>query len=94
MVYRIKDYTYNQANRLGVKVYPSKRKNKKLDVFSDDHKYYLCSIGDIRYKDYPTYIEDEGQKIADEHRLAYRRRHYKELDKVGSPGWFASLLLW
>jgi len=54
-MYIIKKYSYDQAKKLKVDIRPSNFKNKKIDVFKDD--VFICAIGDIRYKDYPSYLE-------------------------------------
>ena len=54
-MYIIKKYSYDQAKKLKVVIRPSNFKNKKIDVFKGD--VFICSIGDSRYKDYPTYLE-------------------------------------
>jgi len=51
-MYKIKKYSYDQAKKLAVEIRPSKHKTKKIDVYKDN--IYLCSIGDIRYNDFPT----------------------------------------
>ena len=56
MVYQIKPYSYEQAKKLNVEIKPSTRKDKKIDVYKDNK--YICSIGDINYYDYPTYIQN------------------------------------
>ena len=55
MVYQIKPYSYEQAKKLNVEIKPSNKKDKKIDVYKD--KKYICSIGDIHYYDYATYIK-------------------------------------
>lgn len=91
-MYVITDYTKAQANKLGVVVKPSSKKNKKIDVFKNDKK--IASIGDINYLDYPNYIKRNGLEYANIRREAYRARHKKDLNVVGSPGWLAGKLLW
>ena len=62
-MYKIKKYSYDQAKKLAVEIRPSEHKNKKIDVYKDN--IYLCSIGDIRYYDFPTYLEiDKEQAIS------------------------------
>lgn len=92
MAYKIKRYTYRQAKRLGVKVKPSKVKGKKIDVFKNDKK--LVSVGAIGYKDYPTYMQTEGRKVANERRRLYKIRHAKDRKVKGSAGYYADQLLW
>jgi hypothetical protein len=92
LAYKIKRYTYRQAKRLGVKVKPSKVKGKKIDVFKNDKK--LVSVGAIGYKDYPTYMQTEGRKVANERRRLYKIRHAKDRKVKGSAGYYADQLLW
>jgi hypothetical protein len=89
-MYKILPYTYEQAKWIGVKVKPSTRKNKKIDVY-DSYDNYIVSIGDIRYLDYPTYKKMYGKKYADERRRLYHIRHSKDSNKAG---FFAKRLLW
>tara|TARA_R110001592_G_scaffold337508_1_gene624202 strand:+ start:4657 stop:4935 length:279 start_codon:yes stop_codon:yes gene_type:complete len=92
MGYTITSYTKKQANKLGVKVKPSKLKGKKIDVFKNDKK--VASVGAIGYGDYPTYIKTKGKKYADERRRLYKIRHSNNRSKVGSNGYYADKLLW
>jgi len=89
--YNITDYSYKMADKLGVDIKPSDKKNKKIDVYKNNIK--IASIGDINYKDYPTYLK-EDKKLANERRALYRKRHSKDLKVVGSPGYYASKILW
>ena len=90
-MYKITDYTYNQAMKYGVIVLPSKKKNKKIDVYDKDLNY-LVSIGDIRYKDFGTYLESHGKGYALKRRDLYHSRHKNH--KKGTAGWYAKNLLW
>ncbi len=92
MSYRIKQYSKNQAKKLGVTIKPSKLKGKKIDVFKNNKK--LVSIGAIGYKDYPTYIKEKGKKYADERRRLYKIRHKKDRNIKGSAGYYADKILW
>jgi hypothetical protein len=91
-LYDITDYTYAQAKKLNVIVKPSKRKDKKIDVYKNNKK--IASIGAKGYNDYPTYIKTKGTKYANERRRLYRMRHENTRHKVGSPSYFADNLLW
>ena len=97
-MYEIKNYTRQQAKKLGVKVRPSELKNKKIDVIYNDKK--IASVGDSRFKDYPTYIAEKGKKFADERRRLYRIRHKKHSKRVPgdiskqSRSYLAANLLW
>jgi len=89
--YDITDYTKRQAKKLKVKVKPSTRKNKKIDVFDLNDKY-IVSIGAAGYKDFPTYTKEKGKKFAEERRRLYRLRHKK--GEEGSASYYAHNLLW
>ena len=62
--YKIKRYSYNQAKKLDVSIYPSSKPTKKIDVYKDG--IYITSIGFLGAMDYPSYVESEGKKYADE----------------------------
>lgn len=92
-MYHILPYTIARAKRLGVIIKPSQKKGKKIDVFSPDGDY-ICSVGALGYGDYPTFIELHGQEYADKRRELYKKRHRKDIQEIGSKGWFADYLLW
>lgn len=89
-MYKILPYTRKQAKVLGVHIQPSSRKNKKIDVF-DRHGYYITSVGDSRYLDYPYYMKYYGKKIAEAKRSNYHQRH---INNNGDAGYYAKHLLW
>lgn len=91
-MYQITEYTKEKAKKLGVKVYPSKNKKKKIDVYKDDKK--IASIGAIGFLDYPTFIKEKGIEYAKERRKLYKKRHEKDRKVKGSPGMLADILLW
>jgi hypothetical protein len=74
-MYVILPYTKEKAKQLGLTVLPSTKKGKKLDVFKNGK--LIASIGDIGYKDYPTYLKEDGPAVANERRRLYRLRHTK-----------------
>ena len=95
--YEIKQYTFDQAKKYGYEVKVSTNKKKKIDVYRDNVK--IASIGDLRYKDYPTYLEErgltsEGLTFANVRRSLYHNRHKKDIEIKGSPGYLSSILLW
>ena len=90
--YEIKQYTLDQAKKHGYIVKLSSNRNKKLDVYKDNVK--ICSIGDSRYKDCPTYIQENGLDYAKVRRALYHNRHKKDIETKGSNGWLSSILLW
>ena len=103
MVYQILPYTKKRAKELGVKIFPSDKKDKKIEVY-DWNGIFICYIGSASYGDYPHYLEMEKQGIkpkgyANERRRLYHIRHGKEPDKLGdeylgSPAYYAKELLW
>ena len=90
--YEIQQYSIDQAKKHGYTVKVSTNKKKKLDVFKDNVK--ICSIGDLLYKDYPTYIQEKGLDYAKVRRQLYYNRHKKDIQIKGSPGYLSSILLW
>ncbi len=74
-----------KASKLNVKVKPSTRKGKKLDVFKNNKK--VASIGAVGYQDFNIHKDKKRQKN-------YKQRHAKNLKKVGSPGYYANKILW
>lgn len=97
MSYQISNYSYNQAERLGVAIEPSTHKNKKIDVYKG--KELVASIGDTRYKDYPYYLREERmgkykKGTANRNKYLYWKRHAKDASVAGSPGYYAANILW
>ena len=90
MTYKITNYSYKKAKELNVEIKPSKKKNKKLDVYKDS--VLIATVGDVRYLDYPTYIDKEGIRYANERRKLYKNRHRKDLNKGN--GFWSNKLLW
>jgi hypothetical protein len=89
-MYKIKKYSYDQAKKLGVDIRPSHLKNKKIDVYKDD--VYICSIGDSRYNDYPTYLKI-NKEMAENRRMLYHQRHKKD-NIENTKGYYALKILW
>ena len=88
-MYQITEYSYRKAKDLGVDIYPSKRKYKKIDVFKNGK--YLASIGDNRYMDFPSILAKEGRETAEKHRKLYHARH---CNNDGIAGRLALAILW
>ena len=80
MGYRITDYTKQKAKEYNVIIKPSKNKLKKLDVFKDDKQ--IASIGAKGYKDYPTFINENGLAYANQRKKLYKQRHRKEIGRA------------
>jgi hypothetical protein len=91
-MYSITDYSYKKAKELNVIIKRSKNKMKKIDVFKD--KNLIASIGAIGYKDYPTFIKENGIEYAKKKRLAYKKRHAKDLNNKNGNGYWANKILW
>jgi hypothetical protein len=96
--YKIKPYSFKRALELGVNIKPSTDPKKKIDVF-DFHNNFITSIGSIRYKDFPSYYEDKGLDYALNRRDLYRKRHKREIEKLGenwlgSRSYYALNILW
>jgi hypothetical protein len=93
MAYRIKQYSYAQAKKLGVTIKPSTVSGKKIDVFNSKGEK-LASIGAIGYKDYPTFMIEDGKEVAEQKRKLYKQRHAKDRVVRGSAGFYADKILW
>lgn len=91
-MYKIKKYSYDQANKLNVNIIPSKNKLKKIDVYDNKGKF-LHSIGDINFLDYPSYLEI-NKTLAEKRRKLYKIRHKEDRKIKGSAGFYASNILW
>ena len=89
-MYKIKNYSYEKAKKLNVEIKPSTVKNKKIDVYKGD--VFICSIGDIRYSDYPTYLE-VNKELAENRRMLYHQRHKKD-NILNTKGYYALNILW
>lgn len=90
MTYTITNYSKQKAKEYDVIIKPSKKKNKKIDVYKDDK--LIASIGAKGYKDYPTFILEDGKEYADKKRNLYRKRHKKDLNSGN--GLWANRILW
>lgn len=90
MTYTITNYSKQKAKDYDVIIKPSKKKNKKIDVYKDNK--LIASIGAKGYKDYPTFILEEGKEFADKKRNLYRKRHRKDLNSGN--GLWANRILW
>jgi hypothetical protein len=91
-MYQITNYTLRKAQQLGVTVTPSTNSKKKIDVYKNEQK--VASIGARGYGDYPTFLQSQGEKIANEKRRLYKLRHNKDRHTVNTNGWYCDQLLW
>lgn len=92
-MYHLKPYQKLQARKIGVIIRPSTKGLYKIDVF-DKQDNYIASIGNRRYKDYASYIEEDGIEVAERRRLLYWKRHKRDIQVEGSRGWLAAHVLW
>ena len=81
------------ARRLGVNINRSSNRKKKLDVY-DYHWNYICTIGDINYGDYESYIRTHGIEYANQRRILYKQRHEHTRHEVGTPSYYSWEILW
>jgi hypothetical protein len=91
-MYKISNYSYRQAKKLNVEIYPSNRKGKKIDVFKKGKK--VASIGALGYNDYSSFKKKYGKAYADQKRKAYYNRHANNIKVKFSPGYYAAKILW
>ena len=91
--YKISDHSQKQASLLHLIIKPSKNKNKKIDVFTEDGKF-LHSIGDILYNDWNRYIVMYNLAYANKRRELYLNRHKKGIDIVNSKQYLSARILW
>ena len=91
-MYNISSYSFSKAKSLNVDIKPSTKKNKKIDVYKNNK--LICSIGDSRYSDYPTYLTTHNKEYAEQRRRLYHLRHQKEKDKLNTAGYYAYHILW
>lgn len=91
--YKIKPYSYKKAEQLGVKIRPSEKQHKKIDILNDEGEV-LSSIGQYGMKDYPTYLKEDGKEVANKRRKAYKSRHAKNITQKDTPGFYAGNILW
>lgn len=92
-MYTILPRTKQIAAKLGVKVSPSSNPKYKIDVY-DANGQFMFHIGNNSYKDFPTYIKENGIDYAKERRRLYKIRHDKDRKVLGSKGYYAYKLLW
>lgn len=86
-------YTYVKDNYIFKA--PSRRKNKKYDVFSKATEKYIASFGDNRYAQYRDKIGHYRQKDHNDkkRRAAYYNRH-GHMSVHLSPKYFSHKYLW
>ena len=90
-MYKILPYSFNQAEKIGVKIIESDKPKYKIKVYYKDKIIY---IGDTNYSDYPHYILSHGLSYANKRRILYKKRHEKDRNVIGTAGYFSDKILW
>lgn len=90
-MYKITDYSKEQARKLGVIIKPSTNKNKKIDVFKEGKK--VASIGALNYMDYPNYLLI-NKELAEEKRKNYKKRFENTRHIKNTNSFYADKILW
>jgi hypothetical protein len=54
----------------------------------------LQGNGSSKYLDYFLYLRDKGKEYAEQRRRLYFLRHRKDLERIGSKGWFSWKIFW
>jgi len=91
-MYKITSRQKKIAKFLGVQIYPSSNKNKKIDVYKNGKK--IAAIGATGYNDFNTYLVLFGLAYANQRRKLYKLRHAENINKKGTPGFYAYQILW
>ena len=92
-MYTILPRVHKNAKELGVSVHGSDNPKYKIEIYDNDGVFMFYG-GAAGYKDYPTYLHEDGKEVADKRKKAYESRHKKEIQKPQSRGWFIYKLLW
>ena len=88
-MYKINTKQKEIADKLGLKIFPSIKKDKKIDVYKNDK--FITSIGQKNAHDYYSHLKTHDKVFADERRRLYLARHK---DNVGTAGMLSKRLLW
>ena len=88
-MYKINTKQKEIADKLGLKIFPSIKKDKKIDVYKNEK--YVTSIGAKGYDDYYSHLKTHDKVYANERRRLYLIRHK---DNVGDAGMLSKRLLW
>ena len=92
-MFHIKPYHRLISRNLNVIIKPSTTRCYKLDVFDRDGNL-ITQIGDRRYSDFLSFVEEKGYDFAERRRELYLKRHKKDSQVEGSRGWFSAKILW
>lgn len=94
-MYPITKRQYAIARKIGIHIFPSDKEKFKIDIYDGEGMYH-CSIGSSKYMDYFLYMNDKtkGKEYAEARKRFYYIRHKKDLERIGSKGWFSWKILW
>jgi hypothetical protein len=92
MAYKPTKRQLMNAQKLGVMIVPSSNLRKKLDVYRNGRK--ISEIGATGYLDYDGYIRRNGLDYANDRRRLYRARHWRDINRKGTAGYYANKILW
>jgi hypothetical protein len=92
MAYKPTKRQLMNAQKLGVMIVPSSNLRKKLDVYRNGRK--ISEIGATGYLDYDGYIRRNGLDYANDRRRLYRARHWRDINRKGTAGYYADKILW
>lgn len=92
MAYKPTKRQLMNAQKLGVMIVPSSNLRKKLDVYRNGRK--ISEIGATGYLDYDGYIRRNGLEYANDRRRLYRARHWRDINRKGTAGYYANKILW
>lgn len=95
--YEITNEIKLRANKLGIELFQSKNKNKKLDAYKNG--IFQASFGGNGYKDFHLYKKEYGIEFANQKRKQYKIRHEKDRHikyRNGklTAGYLADKILW
>jgi len=80
------------AKRIGVEIYSSSNKKKKLSVYKNGVK--VADIGARGYMDYDMYLRHFGKDYASERKRLYKIRHQKYRLIKDTPAYYSDRILW
>ena len=97
--YAVTPEIQRRAARLGVRVIPSARADKKLDAYDVRTGAFIASFGGRGYMDYHLYAAQDGPVVARAKRQQYKKRHQRDRTvkfRNGklTPGYLADRILW
>jgi hypothetical protein len=92
MAYKPTKRQLMNAQKIGVMIVPSSNLRKKLDVYRNGRK--ISEIGATGYLDYDGYIRRNGLDYANDRRRLYMARHWRDINRKGTAGYYANKILW